>query len=203
MKKYRRHKSNKAAFLVTVLLTALITWCIVDVFSLELPFLQEIDSLKLLSITIVTNNKIEEDKSIETEVRKEIATLVEESEQEKSDLEMLFETEEKLYDTPEATKYKTIFSKYRIKNGLPPLVFADRLNELAQTRVNEIKKDFSHYGIAKYGNFGENIVNGVYSEAEALETWDNSPGHKANMLSLTYTVTGYARSGGYAVQIFY
>jgi hypothetical protein len=102
----------------------------------------------------------------------------------------------------ESTKYETLFNEYRIKNGRSPLVFSPRLNEIAQLRVEEIKKDFSHSGISKYGNFGENIVQGVYSDNGALEVWSNSSGHRANMLDPTYHQTGYARSGSYAVQIF-
>jgi uncharacterized protein YkwD len=102
----------------------------------------------------------------------------------------------------ETKGYETLFNEYRMKNGLSPLVFSPRLNEIAQLRVEEIKKDFSHSGISKYGNFGENIVMGIYSDSEALKTWTNSLGHRSNMLDPGYSQTGYARSGGYAVQIF-
>jgi len=81
-------------------------------------------------------------------------------------------------------------------NGLPPLAFNSRLNEIAQQRVEEIKTEFSHSGLRKYGNFGENIVMGAYSDSKALEAWIGSLGHRDNMLNRTYSQTGYARLGG-------
>lgn len=102
----------------------------------------------------------------------------------------------------ETAKYETLFNNYRLENRLPPLVFSPRLNEIAQLRVEEIKSDFSHSGISKYGNFGENIVMGAYTDWGILDAWNSSQGHRANMRDPTYHQTGFAKSGGYAVQVF-
>jgi uncharacterized protein YkwD len=102
---------------------------------------------------------------------------------------------------PIIASYETIFNNYRVQHGLRPLVFTSELNNLAQKRAMEIQTNFSHEGIMKY-NLGENIVMGISSDQEALDIWDKSPGHKANMLDPQYTKTGYCRNGGYAVQLF-
>jgi uncharacterized protein YkwD len=102
---------------------------------------------------------------------------------------------------PSIVSYEAIFNNYRVQHGLEPLIFTSELRSLAQKRVIEIQTNFSHEGIVKY-NLGENIVMGVSSGQEALDIWDRSSGHKANMLNPQYTKTGYWRNGGYAVQLF-
>jgi uncharacterized protein YkwD len=101
--------------------------------------------------------------------------------------------------------YETLFNNFRRQNGLQPLIFDPSLNSIAATRAVEISKDFSHAGIDKYGNLGENIAmstGGYLSDQEALRLWENSPGHRANMLDPSYTRTGYANIRGYASQVF-
>lgn len=102
---------------------------------------------------------------------------------------------------PIIASYETIFNNYRVQHGLEPLIFTSELNSLAQKRAVEIQTNFSHEGIVKH-NLGENIVMGISSDQEALDIWDKSSGHKANMLDHQYTKTGYFRKGGYAVQLF-
>lgn len=102
--------------------------------------------------------------------------------------------------------YAQLFNDFRIQNDKPPLTFDARLNELANQRAIEISQpgNFNHEGIKKY-NLGENIAMMAYStdsNTKLLEQWANSPGHRSNMLSLTYSRTGFARIGRYAVQIF-
>jgi uncharacterized protein YkwD len=101
--------------------------------------------------------------------------------------------------------YETIFNNFRRQNGLQPLIFDPLLNSIAASRAVEISKDFSHAGINKYGNLGENIAmstGGYLSDEEALRLWEDSPGHRANMLDPNYTRTGYANIKGYASQVF-
>jgi uncharacterized protein YkwD len=43
---------------------------------------------------------------------------------------------------------------------------------------------------------------GFLSNSDALASWQNSPGHNANMLDSSYRYTGYAIGNGYAVQVF-
>lgn len=102
--------------------------------------------------------------------------------------------------------YAQLFNEFRTQNGKRPLAFDPKLNELAKQRVIEISQpgNFSHEGIKKY-NLGENIAMMAYStdsNASLTELWATSPGHRSNMLSSTYSRTGFARAGRYAVQIF-
>jgi uncharacterized protein YkwD len=97
--------------------------------------------------------------------------------------------------------YETLFNSYRQQHGLSPLIFTEDLMRVAELRVQEIKVNFSHEGITKY-HLAENIVMGVWSDQEALDCWDESPGHRANMLNASYKYTGYAFDAGYAVQVF-
>jgi len=103
--------------------------------------------------------------------------------------------------------YAQIFNKFRTDNGRQPLIFNTNLNEIAKQRVVEIAQpgNFSHDGIKKY-NLGENIAMMAYStdsNESLLELWATSPGHRSNMLDLTYYQTGFAREGKYAVQVFH
>ena len=97
--------------------------------------------------------------------------------------------------------YETLFNNYRRQHGLSPLTFTEDLNRIAELRVQEIQVNFSHEGIKEY-HLAENIVMGVWSDQEALDCWDGSPGHRANMLDASYKYTGYAFDSGYAVQVF-
>jgi uncharacterized protein YkwD len=93
--------------------------------------------------------------------------------------------------------YEPIFNAYRAEHNLPPLEFTPELNAKAAERVEEIKGDFRHVSLQP-----EIIAEGIKSDREALEGWSGSPKHNAIMLDPNYTCTGYARSGGYAVQVF-
>lgn len=102
-------------------------------------------------------------------------------------------------------KYISLFNDFRGSNGLQSLQFTSQLNNVALLRVKEIAIRFSHDGIDKYGSFGENIAmstGGYLSDENTLRLWQNSPGHRQNMLDSRYTKTGYSNVGGYAVQIF-
>jgi uncharacterized protein YkwD len=48
----------------------------------------------------------------------------------------------------------------------------------------------------------ENIANGQLSEAEVLEAWKNSPGHRRNMLVESFMQYGLGRSGNVWVLVF-
>ncbi|HCF82769.1 MAG TPA: serine protease, partial [Ruminococcaceae bacterium] len=51
---------------------------------------------------------------------------------------------------------------------------------------------------------GENIAYGYRTPAEVVEGWLNSPGHRANILtgSFTHIGVGYNENGNYWVQLF-
>lgn len=102
--------------------------------------------------------------------------------------------------------YAQLFNEFRATNGERPLVFDSNLNGIASLRALEISQpgNFNHDGIKQY-NLGENIAMLAYStdsNASLIQLWANSPGHRSNMLNSTYTRTGFARIGRYAVQVF-
>jgi uncharacterized protein YkwD len=110
--------------------------------------------------------------------------------------------------------YITRFNEYREEMGCQALIFTDELNAIAAKRLTEIKVDFSHYSPGQYNlGLGENIAEnkmiiewviqiGSLSNQQALEQWEASPSHNANMLDKSYRYSGYAIGGGYAVQVF-
>ena len=106
----------------------------------------------------------------------------------------------------ESGYYQTLFNRLRVEEGKPPLAFEPQLNSLAKERSQQIALpgNFNHDGIKKY-NLGENIVMLAYAsepDSMLIFLWYTSPGHRANMLSNSYTKTGFARNGKYAVQLF-
>jgi|WetSurMetagenome_2_1015567.scaffolds.fasta_scaffold43096_2 hypothetical protein len=99
--------------------------------------------------------------------------------------------------------YVARFNEYRQSKGLASLLFTEDLNKVAALRLKEIQMSFSHNSQGNYNrHLAENIVMGIYSNQGALECWQVSPGHNANMLDTSYRNTGYAIGGGYAVQVF-
>jgi len=101
--------------------------------------------------------------------------------------------------------YASEFNRYRQAKGLNPLKFTDDLNRLAELRLKELHTSFSHNSPGKYNeHLAENIAmsTSFLSNSDALDMWQNSPGHNANMLDNGYKYTGYAIGDGYAVQLF-
>lgn len=106
--------------------------------------------------------------------------------------------------------------------GLRSLTLDSRLSKLARMKAEDMAKKgyFSHtsptYGSAfdmmkKYGvsyrTAGENIAKGQKTPEAVMNGWMNSSGHRANILSSTYTHigVGYAKDSKgktYWVQIF-
>lgn len=101
--------------------------------------------------------------------------------------------------------FEYIFNTFREANALQPLVFTDDLNRVATLRLGEIKVNFRHESIGEYNlHLGENIAmrTGYLSDSQAFAMWENSFGHKANMVDSSYQYTGYANGNGYAIQVF-
>jgi uncharacterized YkwD family protein/spore coat assembly protein SafA len=102
----------------------------------------------------------------------------------------------------------------RIKNGLKPLAANWELSRVARYKAMDMrdKNYFSHdsptygdpftmmknFGVA-YSAAGENIAAGQRTPQEVVQSWMNSPGHRANILSTKYTQigVGYAQGGSY------
>ena len=101
----------------------------------------------------------------------------------------------RLYD--EAYKIFELVNQERAKEGLPALVFDEKVTELAMRRAAECQVYYSHtrpngtkcftinddnYYSEGYLK-GENIAIGYQSAEAVMNGWMNSPGHKANILA--------------------
>jgi len=109
-----------------------------------------------------------------------------------------------IWDTRVAD-YASKFNQYRQSKELTALEFTDDLNRIADLRLKELYTNYSHNSAGNYNeHLAENIVmsTGFLSNSDALASWQNSPGHNANMLDSSYRYTGYAIGNGYAVQVF-
>lgn len=109
----------------------------------------------------------------------------------------------------------------RAENGKSPLTLNTSLCEVAQLRADEIVKSFSHTrpdgsscftalkgaGLS-YRTCGENIAAGQGTPAAVMDSWMNSSGHRANILSGDFSSIGigYVKAssgyGHYWVQMF-
>lgn len=107
----------------------------------------------------------------------------------------------------------------RAKAGLKPLVLDESLSLKAREKSRDMAKNnyFSHnsptYGTPfemmqsmgiTYRSAGENIAMGQRSPEAVVEAWMNSPGHRTNILSPSFTHlgVGYIADGNYWTQWF-
>jgi uncharacterized YkwD family protein/spore coat assembly protein SafA len=118
------------------------------------------------------------------------------------------------YDATKSIENQVIqlTNQERAKNGLKPLIADWELSRVARYKSNDMrdKNYFSHtsptygdpftmikkFGIA-YRTAGENIAAGQTSPQAVVQSWMNSPGHRQNILSKSYTHigVGYAKGG--------
>ncbi len=120
-----------------------------------------------------------------------------------------------------ARKVLKLVNKERAKAGRKALKLDTSLNSAAKVRAKEITKVFSHdrpdgsscFSIMKemgisYRAVGENIAAGQPTPEEVVNSWMNSEGHRANILSQDFEKlgVGYVKTGGvykhYWVQLF-
>lgn len=115
-----------------------------------------------------------------------------------------------------------IVNQERAKQGLKALVLDKQLNNVAQLKAEDMKKNnyFDHnsptlgspfdlmrsQGVS-YRTAGENIAAGQQSARDVMNSWMNSSGHRANILNANYTKLGVGfctggRMGTYWVQSF-
>ena len=103
----------------------------------------------------------------------------------------------------------------RAKEGLQALRLSGKLTQAAQIRAEELPESFSHtrpdgrpcFSVlsqvgAGYMATGENIAAGQSDPADVMNSWMNSAGHRANILSPNYGALGVGickASGGYGV----
>ncbi|SFB08283.1 MULTISPECIES: SafA/ExsA family spore coat assembly protein [unclassified Bacillus (in: firmicutes)] len=128
------------------------------------------------------------------------------------------------YDAVKSVEHQVIqlTNQERAKYGLKPLVADWELSRVARYKSNDMrdKNYFSHtsptygdpftmmknFGI-HYNAAGENIAAGQTTAASVVQAWMNSPGHRKNILSQSYTHigVGYAQGGSqryYWTQMF-
>lgn len=104
-----------------------------------------------------------------------------------------------------------LVNKERVSRGLQPLVNNWQLQRVARYKATDMlnKRYFSHtsptYGspfnmMENFGIYfssaGENIAMGQRTPEEVIRAWMNSPGHRANILSATYTQIGVGYAKG-------
>lgn len=103
----------------------------------------------------------------------------------------------------QAAEVIRLVNEERAKQGLPALKTTDALTRAAQVRADELLTLFSHTrpdgrscftalgeaGVS-YRAAGENIAMGYPTPAAVVEGWMNSPGHRDNILSDSYTTIG-------------
>lgn len=107
-----------------------------------------------------------------------------------------------------------LVNQERVKNGLKPLKANWELSRIARYKSNDMRDNnyFSHdspiygspftmikaFGIS-YRSAGENIAAGQKTAWEVMQSWMNSPGHRANILNASFTEigVGYATGGKY------
>lgn len=115
------------------------------------------------------------------------------------------------------TRVAELVNEQRAAYGLPALTLSQTLCDGARLKSQDMLQNgyFSHesptYGTPfammqslgiTYRAAGENIAMG-YSTAEAvMNAWMNSEGHRANILSESYTQIGVGYAGGYWTQWF-
>lgn len=103
----------------------------------------------------------------------------------------------------------------RSKQGLKALQLDQKLNEIATVKAKDMAENdyFSHdsptygspfemmrsFGVTQYRSAGENIAAGQKTPEEVMHSWMNSSGHRANILSASYTHlgVGYVKGGSY------
>ena len=109
----------------------------------------------------------------------------------------------------EEQAFLALINAYRAQNGLGALAMSQTLGAAAEHHSLDMANNnyFSHtmldgttveqnlqnHGYPD-GTYGENIAAGMATADVALTTWQNSPGHNANMLRSSYQAIGIARA---------
>lgn len=112
-----------------------------------------------------------------------------------------------------------LVNEIRVQNGLKPLTYDWQLARVARYKSQDMKDNryFAHtspvygtpaqmiksFGIS-YRSMGENIARGQQTPKQVVDGWMNSLGHRANILSRSFTHigVGYVAEGKYWTQMF-
>ncbi|GGF96604.1 CAP domain-containing protein [Paenibacillus abyssi] len=116
-----------------------------------------------------------------------------------------------------AAQVVKLVNQERAKAGLPALVSDPALTRVAMDKAKDMYNNnyFSHtsptygspfdmmrsYGI-QYSYAGENIASGQQSPQQVMNSWMNSSGHRANIMSKNFKKIGVAYYKGEWVQMF-
>lgn len=100
-------------------------------------------------------------------------------------------------------------NQFRAQNGLPPVRLSAQLNQAAQGYSEEMAQDghFDHTSLDgttfdqrirgtgyQPGTATENIAKGQRTPQEVVQSWINSPGHRANLLNPNITEIGVGKA---------
>lgn len=119
-----------------------------------------------------------------------------------STVEMKIFSEDRLFD---------LVQNWRQSKGLPTYKKSERLCGVADRRLEDVEKDFTHdkffisnesnnwYG---YHYLGENLIKGMFSEQASLNGWLRSPKHLENLENKIFTESCIRCSGSTCVHIF-
>ncbi|WP_261381573.1 CAP domain-containing protein [Paenibacillus cremeus] len=116
-----------------------------------------------------------------------------------------------------AQQVLNLVNQERSKAGLSALSMSSALNNVAMTKAQDMYNNnyFDHqsptygspfdmmksFGVT-YSAAGENIAKGQTSPQEVMNSWMNSPGHRANILNSSFTQIGIAYYNSEWVQEF-
>jgi uncharacterized protein YkwD len=103
----------------------------------------------------------------------------------------------------------SLVNQYRQSHNQPPLMFDDRLADLAQEHNVLMRRagKLSHEGFdQRFGQTGrrmcvENVSWNAMTPTELVNDWRNSPGHNANLLNSEVRYAGIALDNGYATYL--
>lgn len=121
----------------------------------------------------------------------------------------------------ERSRFLQLVNAARSREGVSPVRYDPNLNRAARGHSIDMEKRdyFSHRaprpapsGVTiadrvtdagyQWKAVGENIAMGPGSVDEAFRMWMDSPGHRANILKISFAEMGLGRSGAYWTQIF-
>lgn len=132
------------------------------------------------------------------------------------------ETAAKVDATSQAKEVLDLVNQERSKAGLKALSLSEELTNVATIKAKDMRDNgyfdhtsptygspfdmMSRFGV-QYQSAGENIAAGQKTAQDVMNSWTNSSGHRANILSKNYTEIGigYVEGGSYGtywVQMF-
>lgn len=104
-------------------------------------------------------------------------------------------------------KLWSLVNDWQTSQGWKPYIKDQRLCDLADIRLEETSKDWSHNGFFAHSkdfvniNLGENLARDYITEETTLKAWLKSPSHKKNLTS-PYTYSCIQCEGDRCVQLF-